>query len=125
MAEELGTKIGGKDNVEVIVKNVSETSLGDMVENDMLIFGCSTWGNGELQDDFLTFVPTLEQAEISGKKTAVFGLGETSWPEFCAAVEIIEEIVTKRGAKVVDNIKIDGDYNDFENEINDWIDKII
>lgn len=43
---------------------------------DILILGTSTWGLGELQDDWLGAVDTLSGANLAGKKFAVFGMGD-------------------------------------------------
>ncbi|PID27832.1 MAG: flavodoxin [Candidatus Cloacimonadota bacterium] len=123
MAEELVNKLGAK-GLDVTIKNVTETEAGDLNEFDFYLFGCSTWGNGELQDDFDAFVPTLEGADMSGKKCAVFGLGETSWPDFCASVDIIEKILKEGKAEVLDHIRIDGDYTAFYSEIDEWLGKL-
>ena len=50
----------------------------------MILFGCSTWGDDEieLQDDFVPIYDDLDQAELAGKKVAVFGSygwGDGEW----------------------------------------------
>ena len=39
------------DGAEVIVKRVEEASVDEMQDFDGIVLGCSTWGDGELQDD--------------------------------------------------------------------------
>ena len=49
---EEGLKIS---EVEVKVKNVETAGVEELKDYDAIILGCSTWGEGELQDDFITF----------------------------------------------------------------------
>jgi len=34
----------------VTVKNVTEASVDELADNDAIVFGCSTWGEGDLQE---------------------------------------------------------------------------
>ena len=40
---------------------------------EVLILGSSTWGDGELQDDWYDGVKTLKKCDLTGKKIALFG----------------------------------------------------
>ena len=40
---------------EVVVKNVTDASVDELGDYDAIIFGCPTYGEGELQDDFVDF----------------------------------------------------------------------
>lgn len=104
-----GLKSGG---AEVIVKNVTDANVNELNDYDAIVFGCPTYGNGELQDDFIDFNAALSNISLDGKKAAVFGPGDSgSYPDtFCQAIEILEDTLKKCGAKiVVDGFKVDGD----------------
>ena len=104
-----GLKSGG---AEVIVKNVTDANVNELNDYDVIVFGCPTYGNGELQDDFIDFNAALSNISLDGKKAAVFGPGDSgSYPDtFCQAIEILEDTLKKCGAKiVVDGFKVDGD----------------
>lgn len=104
-----GLKSGG---AEVIVKNVTDANVNELKDYDAIVLGCPTYGNGELQDDFIDFNSSLSSISLEGKKAAVFGPGDReSYPDtFCQAVEILEDTLKKCGAKiVVDAFKVDGD----------------
>ena len=78
---------------------------------DRVLFGSSAWGDGdiELQEDFQPFFEELDEANLSGKKVAVFGCGDAGYTHFCGAVDAIEEKVGQHGADVVAaSLKIDG-----------------
>ena len=44
-------------------------------ESDLLILGTSTWGVGDLQDDWIN-APIITNFDLSNKKVALFGLGD-------------------------------------------------
>lgn len=108
--------------IDVELKNVTEVSVADLGNGyDIVIFGCSTWGEEEieLQDDFIPLYEALEDADLKGRKVSVFGCGDSSYTFFCGAVDAIEEKLEKMGAVVIgDSLKIDGDPE--RNEIAEW-----
>ncbi|MBB6444228.1 flavodoxin [Bacillus benzoevorans] len=80
----------------------------DLLNYDGIILGSYTWGDGELPDDYLDFYEELEGVDLSGKKAAVFGSGDTGYNSFCAAVDILMEKLKERGADVyAAEIKVD------------------
>ena len=100
--------------------------LGD--KYDAVLFGCSTWGDEEieLQDDFIPLFESLESAGLKGKKTAVFGCGDSSYTYFCGAVDAIEQKLGEIGANLVtDGLKIDGDPHTVKEEIESWARDVI
>ncbi len=77
---------------------------------DALFFGCATYGHGELNEEAKDFFEELKKKKISLKDipAAVFGLGESVYPDFASAVHIAEEEFALLGAKVVlPSLKID------------------
>ena len=125
-----GSSTGNTEAVAEIIKNNIEgdatvydvTNVTDEVvkEADLVLFGSSTWGYGELQDDFAPYYDKLSSNLLSGKDVAIFGCGDkVSFADvFCEATEIIKTKVEECGAKVIiDLLKIDGDPSDSEDEI--------
>ena len=43
---------------------------------DFLILGTSTWYDGDLQDDWDSFLSHLKSADLKGKTVALFGMGD-------------------------------------------------
>lgn len=43
---------------------------------DLIVFGASTWGLGELQDDMADFISKFESMDVTASAGAVFGLGD-------------------------------------------------
>lgn len=113
--------------VDVDLKNAADVTAAGLAEGyDAVLFGCSTWGDDEveLQEDFLPLYEDLDKAGLSGKKVAVFGCGDSSYTYFCGAVDAIEEKSTQLGAKILGMpLKIDGDPDD--SEVVDWTKQIL
>lgn len=90
---------------------------------DLVLFGCSTWGDEtiELQDDFIPLFDDFDKINASGKNTAVFGPGDTSYTYYCGAVDAIAEKLAELGATVINTLKIDGDPQSEQDEIEEWV----
>lgn len=87
----------------------------DKINNyDNLILGGSTWGDGELNDDWEDKWADFCKLDLSGKTIALFGLGdqESYSDEFSSALGIIYEQVINAGAKVVGFTSTQGYYHD-------------
>jgi flavodoxin I len=104
--------IAGKiaENLGVEAINVSDLTADVIAENDNLLIGTSTWGAGELQDDWYDGVDTLKGADLSGKVVAVFGCGDSaSYSDtFCGAMKELYDAAKAGGATVVGEVDIDG-----------------
>lgn len=119
-AAEMIADVIGKDKVEVY--NVASVSEDEVKKYDKLIFGSSTWGLGELQDDWDSFIEKLKTLDLSNKKVALFGLGDQSMYEdtFVDAIGIIYNVVQEKGAEVVARVSTEGyDFNHSEALIDD------
>ncbi len=94
----------------VKVLDVSNASLEDFEAADLLILGTSTWGLGDLQDDWEGKISTLGRANLAGKKVALFGLGDSgSYSDtFVDGMGIIFELATKAGATVIGAVAASG-----------------
>jgi flavodoxin I len=70
---------------------------------DCLILGIPTWNIGQLQDDWDILFPQLDHLDFSGKKIALFGIGDQyGYPDnFLDAVGILGSKLIERGAQLV------------------------
>ncbi len=73
VAQQIKSLIGNAE-----VHDVSSASSKDLEQYENIIFGSSTWGSGDLQDDFEHFIDTVIKVDLSTKKIAIFGLGDSS-----------------------------------------------
>jgi len=107
----------------VTVKNVTEASVDELADYDAIVFGCSTWGEGDLQDDFVDFHKAMDGISLEGKKAAVFGPGDSEeYPDsFCKKMDILEETLKKCGAEIVtESFKVDGDVEPAFEDAEAW-----
>lgn len=104
----IADKIGEKLGAEVVdVANLTDSQVS---EAENLVLGTSTWGAGELQDDWYDGIEKLKASDLSGKTVALFGCGDSdSYSDtFCGGMEEIYSAVTEKGAKVVGEVSTDG-----------------
>ena len=92
--EELANTIASKLGInqsDVYSADKLTTSL--ISQYNVLILGTSTWGDGELQDDWYDGIKTLKAADLSNKTIALFGCGDSeSYPDtFCDGMGILYE----------------------------------
>ncbi len=75
-----------------------------------LILGVPTWFDGELPNYWDEFVPALEDLDLTGKKVAVWGMGDqVGYPEnFGDAAGIMCELLSSRGAIIIGATSTDG-----------------
>ena len=93
------------------VHDVSKMTA-DMVNSyDVLLLGTSTWGDGELQDDWYDGVKLLKGLDLSGKLVGLFGCGDSeSYADtFCDGMGIIYEDLKGTGCKFINGVS-DADY---------------
>ncbi|MDH6356523.1 flavodoxin FldA [Parabacteroides sp. PF5-9] len=109
--EEIAGRIAGKLGVDSSnVYNVGEASVDDVASYDVLILGSSTWGVGDLQDDWEGFLPKLRKADLSGKAVAIFGTGDGSsfGDSFCDAIGTIYKELQGSGGRFCGAVSKDG-----------------
>ena len=68
---ELAQKIAKAVGAEANCFDVANASAEDAASFDVLLLGSSTWGIGDLQDDWESFLPELASQNLSGKAVAL------------------------------------------------------
>lgn len=63
---------------DVTVFNAEGLDVEELKPYDFLIFGTSTTGIGDLQDDWEMLLPKIEKMDFTGKKVALFALGDSA-----------------------------------------------
>jgi len=106
--EAIAEKIGARLGAEVL--NVQDLTADVVAANDNLILGTSTWGAGELQDDWYDGINVLKSADLSGKTIALFGCGdcESYGDTFVGGVGELYDAIKSSGAKIVGAVSTDG-----------------
>lgn len=112
VAERLAEKLG-VDSADV--HSVDSASADDTAPYEVLLLGSSTWGAGDLQDDWYDFLEKLQTANLNGKLVALFGCGDSSSfsDTFCDAIGNIHQGLANSGCTFIGAVDADGySYDD-------------
>jgi flavodoxin len=108
VTEDIANRIAEKiDGAEVF--NI-DGNVDELENYDVLLLGTSTWGFGDLQDDWQAVLDDLASLNLAGKKVAYFGSGDqgTFSDTFMDGMAIINEEISKTGATVIGNTSTEG-----------------
>ena len=112
------TELVTEDLVKLL-GNVEVTTVADLTpedwEYDNFILGIPTWYDGELQSDWEEYFEEFKTIDFTGKKVAIFGLGDQLGYEewFCDGIGILAKEILKNGGTVIGYTTKDESY-DFE-----------
>ena len=108
--ESIADKIAAKLGVDSL--NVQDLTSDIVAANDNLILGTSTWGAGEMQDDWYDGVKVLQGADLKGKTVALFGCGdaESYGDTFVGGIGELYNAIKDSGVKFIGSVSTDG-YN--------------
>lgn len=107
VAKEIGTLLNGD------VFSASEILKGQ--NYDTLILATSTWGMGDLQDDWEGALEDLKSLNLTGKKVAFIGIGDQSsfGDTFVDGIGILYEAIENQNFILVGQTPTDSyDYSD-------------
>jgi len=107
--EGIAEKIGARLGAEVL--NVQDMTADVIAANENLILGTSTWGAGELQDDWYDGLKVLKSSNLSGKTIALFGCGdaESYGDTFVGGMGELYDSIKDSGARFIGSVATD-DY---------------
>lgn len=109
VAEKIATQL------ELETNDIAGCSNEVFDDYDLLILGTPTANYGEMQPDWDCFVPELEDADLSGKKVALFGLGDqVDYPDsFQDAMGDLADLIVEAGGEIIGQWPTDGyEFND-------------
>ena len=105
--EELGEKVCDLYSMEEDFDDVD-----DFLKYDYLLLGCSTWGAGEVQNDWRDplFDMEVDKPDFSGKIVALFGAGDCTGhgKHFVGALGTLHDIFKSLGATIVGAVSTEG-----------------
>lgn len=115
---EIANKIAEDLGCEAV--SVSDTSVDDVLANDLIVFGCPAMGSEELEEDeFKPFYESVMQS-IGDKKVALFGSygwgdGEwmRNWEQEVSSNLVTSGLIVNGGASDID----DASYEEFINAL--------
>ena len=106
--EAVAKKIGSLLDAEV---NIADAQTPEKLKQyDVVLLGASTWGLGDLQDDWDPLLGQLENLKLEGKKIAFFGTGDqSSYPDtFVDSLGILYEALKNSGAEFIGKWPLEG-----------------
>ena len=105
VAEKLKDSLGDADLI-----SVSADAIKKVQDYDVVLLGSSTWGLGDLQDDWEGLLEDLGSADLNGKKVGFFGTGDQDgYPDtFVDAIGLLYEAVEGSGADFIGATETDG-----------------
>ncbi|CCY92644.1 flavodoxin [Bacteroides sp. CAG:1076] len=112
-----GSTTGTTESVARMIANKLGISSGDVYDvskltadvagsYEALILGTSTWGDGELQDDWYDGIKVLKGMDLSGKTVALFGCGDSaSYSDtFCDGMGILFNELKDSGCRFIGTV---------------------
>ena len=107
VAKRIAAKLGVADSD---IYDVASASPADAEKYEALLLGTSTWGSGDLQDDWEGFLSDLKGANLSGKTVALFGLGDSSSfsDTYCDGMGTIYSELQGAGCKFIGAVDASG-----------------
>lgn len=100
---DVATRIGealGVDKQDVV--DVAKISPDIVRDYEFLILGTSTWGDGEIEEDWYDMLAALEVMSLKDKKVALFGCGDENMTDtFCNGVGELYNRLKATGAQFV------------------------
>lgn len=114
IARKIAKQLGVADSDVHDAAKLTEALVNDY---EALLLGTSTWGDGDLQDDWYDAVKVLQGMDLSSKIIALFGCGDSdSYTDtFCDGMGILYNDLQATGAKFCGSVSTDG-YT-FDNSI--------
>jgi flavodoxin I len=108
VTEEIAEKIRdeiGEDNCDLYSMEEDFDDVDDLLKYDYLLLGCSTWGAGEVQNDWREplFDIEVDKPDFSGKTIALFGPGDCEGhsKHFVGALGLLYDQFKALGATLV------------------------
>lgn len=112
IAERIGKKLGVNASD---IKDIGSSSVDDFQAYDVLLLGSSTWGDGDVQDEWMDVESDLKSADLSGKTVALFGVGDGAsyGDSFCSAIGELYKLLANSKATFVGSVDPEGyDFED-------------
>lgn len=79
--------------VPLDVFNVEAFQLEKLKDYEAIIIGTYTWGDGEIPQEMVALYQAFENQDVKHIRTAVFGTGDSFYPNFCGAVNEFRDML--------------------------------
>jgi len=96
---------------QVKLLDMADLNPVDLLDYDLVILGSSTWDDGDVNQVAREFLERLNSGEtdLAQPKFAIFGLGDSFYPEFCKAADVLKINISEHKGQVVGELlRLDG-----------------
>ena len=102
--------------------NVMEVTLEEIKDYTYYVIGTSTTGIGDLQDDWEGFLPSFAGLDFTGKKVAIFGLGDSASysTSFAESMKVVYNEIQDK-VEVVGQVPDEGYTYDYSTAVADGV----
>ena len=97
------SKLISKELGDIKLIDIANSGISSIKDYDTVILGLSTWGDGELSDEWDDVWDDFKEIDFTGKTVAMFCLGdqESYGENFVDALGIVYEYLDQTDAKIV------------------------
>ncbi len=128
LSEQLTAHLQSKGH-EVTMEDQSMVDVNNLRNFDLVIFGASTWGEGDANPTTESFLVTLNDpsTNITDVKYVIFGLGDRSYEHFCGVVDKLEKVLkTKSAHQVSSSLRLEGFPDEsMQSNIEKWVGEVL
>lgn len=119
----------GAQNIESVMHRAEKTDFSVIADNGLFILATSTWEHGEINPFFNKLLAEISANDLSGKKAAFVGLGDTRYEQilFCKGIDILREACLKSGGQeLLTTLKINGEpYEQMDTTVATWTNRLV
>lgn len=104
-----------KNKIQAKALDVFQFDVVKLEKETLVLFVISTQGEGEFPQNAVSFYENLKAADIhlNNVSFAILGLGDSSYPLFCNAGILLDELLADKGAKrLLPLVKADVDFTE-------------
>ncbi|MBI4090556.1 MAG: flavodoxin family protein [Candidatus Komeilibacteria bacterium] len=132
VASEAMQEVWSRAGNTVVLRSAHDVQPEELTAFDLVTFGSCTWElitpkrhfEGQLQQHFIEFKNRLAGRQFPGRRFAIFGLGDSSYTNFCIAANHLEALVKQiGGTQVGQTLRVDSfffDQDANEKKIRAW-----
>lgn len=114
---------------QATLHRAENTPIELLLENNLFLLASSTWEHGEVNPFFNKLLKEMKEADLSGKRALLLGLGDMRYEPvlFNLGIEIVKDRFVESGGEIVKPaLKLNGEpYHQVETMIKPWVSKII
>lgn len=106
---------------DVTTLSVDQANPDMVAPHGAVVIASPSWEDrgldGQPLPEVRQFIESLKSSDLAGKKIALLGLGDTSYPHFCGAIDVMEGLLKKiQISPSIESLRIDKYYSAPDNE---------